>query len=84
MVWQKQQFISFAKALLLHQVAYQKVPALFAFFRKQVLSHTHWHLLFRAVVQPGVCEPPGVHRRFPGVLGWQLSFHILLFFNILY
>jgi len=26
----------------------------------------------------------GFTERFPGVLGWQLGFHVLLFFNILH
>jgi len=39
----------------------------------------------RAVVlNLGFANPQVFTGRFPGVLGWQLSFHLLLFFNILY
>jgi len=36
------------------------------------------------VINLGFANPQGFTGRFSGVLGWQLSFHVLLFFNILY
>jgi len=36
------------------------------------------------VLNLGFANPQGFMGRFPGVLGWQLSFHVLLFFNTLY
>ena len=47
----------------------------------------HWHTMndTKAVVlKLGFANPQGFTGRFPKVLGWQLSFHVLLFFSILY
>jgi len=36
------------------------------------------------VLKLGFANLHGFTGRFPGVVGWQLRFHLLLFFNILY
>jgi len=36
------------------------------------------------VLNLGFANPQGLTGRFPGVLGWQLSSHVLLLFNILH
>jgi len=36
------------------------------------------------VLTLGFANPEGFRGRLPGIFGWLLSFHVLLFFNILY
>jgi len=47
-------------------------------------SSKYLPMLSRAVVlNLGFASPQGLTGRFTGVLGWQLSFHVVLYFNIL-
>jgi len=49
-----------------------------------VFDAIYGRLVISGVLNLGFTNPQGFTGRFPRVLGWQLSFHVLIFFNILY
>jgi len=45
-----------------------------------VFDAIYGRLVISGVLNLGFTNPQGFTERFPRVLGWQLSFHVLIFF----